>query len=161
MKTTRARCMQLLTSWALIGALIGLLSPSPVPVLGGAELSAKPKKKRKRSEYDRRRRQAAALIKEGHPTVELAVRTEPRVAARVYHGKELLGTAPFTIKWPKDTGSLDLVFKASGYLTVNTRLYTYRDDKVTVEMFKETEAHKLFGYRKKVKAKVNDDQEGE
>jgi len=119
-----------------------------------AELSAKPKDKKgkRRRDYDRRRRQAAALIKEGHPTVELSVRTSPRVAARVYHGKELLGTAPFSFKWPKDTGSLDLVLKASGYLPVNTRLYTYRDDKVTVQMFKESESHKLFGYRKRIEA---------
>ena len=126
-----------------------------------SELSAKPKK-RKRKRYDRLQRKAQAMIKEGHPTVELSVRTSPRVAAKVYHGKELLGVTPFTFKWPKDTGALDLVLKAPGYIKVNTRLYTYRDDKVTVDMFKETEAHKLFGYKKKIEAPSAEDlEEGE
>lgn len=137
------------------------MSPFSFQYFGNTDVVAKPKsdKKKKRKDYDRRRRQAAALIKEGHPTVELSVRTNPRVAARVYHGKELLGTAPFSFKWPKDTGALDLVLKASGYLPVNTRLYTYRDDKVTVDMFKESEGHKLFGYRKRIDAPKEEDEE--
>jgi hypothetical protein len=151
----------------LFVALFGVMSlvvPASLSEQVGSALLAKPKKsskKRKRSSYDRRRRQAAALIKKGHPTVELSVRTSPRVAARVYHGKELLGTAPFTIKWPKDTGSLDLVLKASGYITVNTRLYTYRDDKVNVEMFKTSQAHKLFGYKKRVEPSSEREEGGE
>ena len=121
------------------------------------KVSAKPKKKRKRRSYDRRQRQAQKLLKEGHPAVELSIRTTPRVAAKVYHGKELLGVAPFTLKWPKDTGALDLTLRAAGYLPVNTRLYTYRDDKVDVQMFKESESHKVFGYKKKVEAPTEEE----
>ena len=167
MMKSHIRSLQLFRRASLLFSLLGLMSlviPATLSELTGSALLAKPNKdskKRKRSSYDRRRRQAEALIKKGHPTVELSVRTNPRVAARVYHGKELLGTAPFTIKWPKDTGSLDLVLKASGYITVNTRLYTYRDDKVSVDMFKVGEAHKLFGYKKRVESSKDTEESGE
>lgn len=108
---------------------------------------AKPQKR-----YNRRQREAKKLIEAGHPTVELNLKTSPNVKASVYHGKEFLGSVPLRLTWPKDTGALDLTLKASGYLTVNTRIYTYRDDRVTVNMFKVDEAHKLFGYKKKVKS---------
>ena len=81
----------------------------------------------------------------------ITLKTSPRVRASVYHGKELLGTTPLRLVWPKDTGSLDIKLKASGYLTVNSRLYTHRNDRVTVNMFKVDQAHLLFGYKKKVK----------
>ena len=112
---------------------------------------AKKKKKRKRKRYDRRQREAKKLIDAGHPTIEITLKTSPRVRASVYHGKELLGTTPLRLVWPKDTGSLDIKLKASGYLTVNSRLYTHRNDRVTVNMFKVDQAHLLFGYKKKVK----------
>ncbi|MAD60641.1 MAG: hypothetical protein CMH49_03865 [Myxococcales bacterium] len=112
---------------------------------------AKKKKKRRKKRYDRRQREAKKLIDAGHPTIEITLKTSPRVRASVYHGKELLGTTPLRLVWPKDTGSLDIKLKASGYLTVNSRLYTHRNDRVTVNMFKVDQAHLLFGYKKKVK----------
>ena len=119
------------------------------------------KKKRKRKRYDRRQRQAKKLIDAGHPTIEITLKTSPRVRASVYHGKELLGTTPLRLVWPKDTGSLDIKIKASGYLTVNSRLYTHRNDRVTVNMFKVDQAHLLFGYKKKVKEETESDDSGE
>jgi len=114
--------------------------------------AAAKKSKGKRKRYNRRQREAKKLIDAGHPTVELNLKTSPKVRASVYHGKELLGSTPLRLVWPKDTGALDLKLKAKGYLTVNTRLYTYRNDRATVKMFKVDEAHKLFGYKKKVKS---------
>ena len=119
------------------------------------------KKKRKRKRYDRRQRQAKKLIDAGHPTIEITLKTNPRVRASVYHGKELLGTTPLRLVWPKDTGSLDIKLKASGYLTVNSRLYTHRNDRVTVNMFKVDQAHLLFGYKKKVKEETESTDGGE
>ena len=113
---------------------------------------AKKKKRKKRREYDRRQRAAKKLIDAGHPTVEITLKTKPKVKAVVYHGKEKLGTTPLRLTWPKDTGSLDIKLKAKGYLTVNSRLYTHRNDRVTVKMFKTDQAHLLFGYKKKVKS---------
>ena len=102
---------------------------------------AKRKKKKKKKQYNRRKKASDALIKAGHPSVELTIKTSPRVGARVYHGKEYLGRTPMTFKWAKDTGPLDIVVKAGGYLKVNTRIYTYRSDVVTVDMFKEDQSH--------------------
>ena len=115
--------------------------------------SSKPKSKRKgkrRGNFDRRRRAADALLKAGHPAIELSVRTEPKVTAQVYHGKELLGSTPLTLTWPKNTGALDLVVRAPGHIPVNTRLYTYKSDKLTVKLFKEGQSHMVFGFKKKV-----------
>ena len=112
--------------------------------------SAWAKRKKKKKKYNRRKKASDALIKEGHPSVELTIKTSPRVGARVYHGKEYLGRTPMTFKWAKDTGPLDIVVKAGGYLKVNTRIYTYRSDVVTVDMFKEDQSHLLFGYKKKI-----------
>lgn len=102
------------------------------------------------------------LLDSGHPSVQLTLKTSPRVRAVVYHGKEELGYTPLQLTWTKDTGPLDITVKASGYLTVNSRLYTHRNDRVTINMFKDDEAHKLFGYKKKVKPKSEDaEPEGE
>jgi hypothetical protein len=126
------------------------------PGKGGQKSAAKKtsgasKKGRKKSgSFDRRRRAADALLKSGHPAVELSVRTDPGVTAQVYHGKELLGTTPLSLTWPKNTGALDLVISAPGHIPVNTRLYTYKSDKLTVKMFKDTQSHLVFGYKKKV-----------
>ena len=144
-----------------ISFLLGSMFPQPNNELSSMEdhslsllssvAEAKKKKKRKRKRYDRRQREAKKLIDAGHPTIEITLKTSPRVRASVYHGKELLGTTPLRLIWPKDTGSLDIKLKASGYLTVNSRLYTHRNDRVTVNMFKVDQAHLLFGYKKKVK----------
>ncbi len=115
---------------------------------------AKKSKKRKRKRYNKRQREAKKLIDAGHPTIEITLKTSPRVRASVYHGKELLGTTPLRLVWPKDTGALDIKLKAAGYLTVNSRIYTHRNDRVTVNMFKTDQAHLLFGYKKKVKETI-------
>ena len=118
---------------------------------------AKKSKKRKRKRYNKRQREAKKLIDAGHPTIEITLKTNPRVRASVYHGKELLGTTPLRLVWPKDTGALDIKLKAAGYLTVNSRIYTHRNDRVTVNMFKTDQAHLLFGYKKKVKESTSDE----
>ena len=121
--------------------------------------SAKPKKKKK-DRYLRKKKASKARLSEGHPSVDLTIKTDPRVKARVYHGKELLGVTPLSLKWAKDTGPLDIVVKAGGYLHVNSRIYTYRDDRVTIKMFKKDQAHLLFGYKKKVKKELDLEAEG-
>jgi len=117
---------------------------------GGAKKGgAKKGGRRGAGSFDRRRRAAAALIKSGHPAIELSVRTDG-AAAQVYHGRELLGTTPLSLSWPKNTGALDLVVSAPGHIPVNTRLYTYKSDNLTVKMFREDQGHLVFGFKKKV-----------
>ena len=136
------------------------------PLWGIPAVYAEPKRKkrakrRRRKRYDRARREVTKLIDAGHPTVQLTLKTKPRVRAVVYHGKEELGSTPLQLTWTKDTGPIDVTLRAAGYLKVNSRLYTHRNDHVTVQMFKEDESHLLFGYKKKVKSKSEDDAAGE
>ena len=121
---------------------------------------AKKKKKKKRS-YNRRKKASQALLKAGHPSVELTIKTQPRMKAKVYHGKEYLGRTPMSLKWAKDTGPIDIVVRAGGYITVNSRLYTHRNDSVTVNMFKKDEAHLVFGYKKKIEKPSEEDTENQ
>jgi hypothetical protein len=121
---------------------------------------SKSKKRKKRKGYDRKQRKSKKLIEAGHPTVNLAIYTEPHIYAHVYHGKEFLGDTPLKLVWAKDTGPLDVVLKAKGYLQINTRLYTYRNDKITVKMRKIEEANQLFGYKKKIKPKTDEIETG-
>ena len=120
------------------------------------ESKSKKQKRKKRKGYDRKQRKIRKLIESGHSTVNLAIYTEPRVYARVYHGKEYLGNTPLKLVWAKDTGPIDVVLRAKGYLEINTRLYTYRNDKITVKMRKVEEANQLFGFKKKIKPKEED-----
>lgn len=89
-------------------------------------------------------------------TVKLTFVTRPRAKARVYHGKKLLGTTPFSVEWPRDTGPVDVVVRAYGYLTVNTRAYTFRDDTVDIALTRPADASRLLGY----KAPIVEEEEG-
>lgn len=81
------------------------------------------------------------------PNVTIEIRTSPRIRARIYYGREFLGRAPLTLERKRDSGPLDLVVRAHGYLPVYTRAYTWTDDTFTVELTKEEEKHTLFGYK--------------
>jgi hypothetical protein len=80
-------------------------------------------------------------------TVTLRFRTTPRVKARVLWGKKLLGETPLTLKWPRDSGPLDVVIRARDYLPVHTRVYTFSDDSVHVKLVREADKKSVFGYR--------------
>ncbi|MBU0553338.1 hypothetical protein KKF91_13320 [Myxococcota bacterium] len=82
--------------------------------------------------------------------VEITVQASPNVKAHVYHGRQHIGLTPLRFQWPKDSGPLDLVVKRNGYITVNTRAYTYRNERLVVELTKEENAKTLFGYKEKL-----------
>ncbi len=71
----------------------------------------------------------------------------PGVRAVVFYGKKNLGVTPIEIERKRDSGPMDLVVRASGFLPVATRAYTFRDDKVVVKMTPEDEAHTVYGWR--------------
>jgi len=82
--------------------------------------------------------------------VKIIVNTTPRKRAWVYHGRKKLGLTPLELDLPYNSGPRDVVVKAKGFLTVNTRLYTLKDEKVIVSLTREEDAHLLFGYREKI-----------
>ena len=90
--------------------------------------------------------QATPARKPGHVMVQFL--TVPSFArATVFHGRKKLGETPLYIQFPADSGPVDVVLKRAGYLWVNTRANTFKDDKVVVKMTKNDEASTLFGYR--------------
>ncbi len=93
--------------------------------------------------------------------VTLNFRSSP-ASAKVYYGKKLLGTTPFSMKRPRDSGPMDLAVKAGGYFTVNTRVYTIDDETLTIKLTPRSKAYTLFGYKapiKKVEETPEDDGE--
>ena len=74
--------------------------------------------------------------------------------ATVFWGKKRLGViaphAPLVVSRPRDSGPLDVVFKSDGYVTVQTRAYTFADNKVSVKLTKNEEKNTLLGYREEL-----------
>ena len=84
-------------------------------------------------------------------TVRILIQTVPPRRARVRWGRKALGTIPaprpLVVVRPRDSGPLDLVIRAAGYLPVHTRAYTFTDSRVAVKLTSPDEKNKLFGYR--------------
>jgi hypothetical protein len=74
--------------------------------------------------------------------------------AMVFWGKKRLGIiaphAPLVVTRPRDSGPLDVVVKSDGYVTVQTRAYTFADNKVSVKLTKLDEKNTLLGYREEL-----------
>ena len=66
--------------------------------------------------------------------------------ARVSWGRKDLGFAPLELQRPRGSGPLDLVVTAPGALTLHTRVYTDRDDKLALRLYPESDAPSLLGY---------------
>lgn len=84
-------------------------------------------------------------------TVRIYLQTVPPRKAQVKWGSKNLGfipaPRPLVIERPRDSGPLDLVIRASGYLPVHTRAYTFSDSRVSVKLTPPAEKSKLFGYK--------------
>ncbi len=87
-------------------------------------------------------------------TVRILIQTVPARKARVRWGNKTLGTIPaprpLVVERPRDSGPLDIVIRAPGYLPVHTRAYTFNDSRVAVKLTLSTEKSKLFGYREEL-----------
>jgi hypothetical protein len=81
------------------------------------------------------------------PIVRISIRTADKVRADVYWGKKLLGTTPLILERPRDSGPMDLVLRAKGYLTLRTRAYTFTTDYLAVRMTPAAERQSVLGYR--------------
>jgi hypothetical protein len=83
-------------------------------------------------------------------TVRLKLSVLP-VTAEVVWGAKRLGTAgrePLEIERPRNSGPLDLVVRAPGYLSFHTRLLTDRDDTLTVRLVTPAAARSLLGWKR-------------
>jgi hypothetical protein len=74
--------------------------------------------------------------------------------AMVFWGKKRLGIiaphAPLIVTRPRDSGPLDVVVKSDGYVTVQTRAYTFADNKVSVKLTAVDQKSTLLGYREEL-----------
>ena len=78
-------------------------------------------------------------------TIKLLV-TPPKLA-HVYWGVKDLGVAPLTLRRPRGSGPMDLMLRAPGFLTHHTRVFTERDDTLSIRLGPENEASSYFGYQ--------------
>jgi hypothetical protein len=83
--------------------------------------------------------------------VRVLIQTVPPRKAQVRWGRKRLGIIPaprpLVIERPRDSGPMDLVIRASGYLPVHTRAYTFSDSRVVVKLTAPEDKSSLFGYR--------------
>lgn len=93
-------------------------------------------------------RSSPVPIAPGTPTVTLGVRVTPAVRATVTWGRVALGETPVSLPFPRDSGPVDIVVRAPGYLTTHTRLNTFASDSVTVKLVPEAEKKTVFGFKK-------------
>lgn len=91
-------------------------------------------------------------------TATIVFTTVPATNARVMWGKKLLGSigpkAPLYIVRPRDSGPLDVMVLAPGYLPVQTRAHTFADNKLTVKLTTADQKQTLWGYRQPLDAGV-------
>jgi hypothetical protein len=88
-------------------------------------------------------------------TVRIQLQTVPPEKATVMWGRKELGLVrgprkPLIIDRPRDSGPLDLVIRADGYVPVHTRAYTFTDSKLAIKLTKLADRKTLFGYREEV-----------
>lgn len=85
-------------------------------------------------------------------SITVTLKITARVAARVRMGSKKMGSItpghPLVIERLRDSGPLDLVIRATGYIPVHTRAYTFEDSVFTVTLTKREEQESLYGYRK-------------
>lgn len=83
--------------------------------------------------------------------VHITIQTVPPRKAFVKWGRKSLGVIPvprpLVVERPRDSGPLDLVIRAPGFLPVHTRAYTFSDSRVAVKLTPPEDKSKLFGYR--------------
>jgi len=84
--------------------------------------------------------------------------TTPPATATVVWGRKVLGKItpgkPLVVVRPRDSGPLDVMVRAVGYLPVQTRAHTFSDHRVIVKLTLPENKSELFGYRAPLDAGV-------
>jgi hypothetical protein len=88
--------------------------------------------------------------------VKIVIQVNPPEKATISWGKKPIGVAnlkpkkPFILERPRDSGPMDIVIRAKGFLPVHTRAYTFADSKLLVKLTPEEEKKTVFGYREEL-----------
>jgi hypothetical protein len=91
------------------------------------------------------------------PNVKITIITVPsQKGVQVLWGKKRLGVIaphqPLILQRPRDSGPLDLIIKCEGFVTVQTRAYTFADSKLAVKITPLDQKNTILGYREEVPA---------
>ena len=79
-------------------------------------------------------------------TVTIKLVADARRQAHVTWGRKELGVAPLEIVRPRGSAPLDLMIQAPGFLPLHTRVFTDRDDTLSLRLYSEGDAVGLPGY---------------
>jgi hypothetical protein len=79
-------------------------------------------------------------------TVKIKLVAEARRRAHVFWGRKDLGVAPLELTRPRGSAPLDLTIQAPDCLPLHTRVFTDRDDTLSLRLYTEREASVLPGY---------------
>jgi len=86
--------------------------------------------------------------------------TSPPVYATVTWGNARLGKItpqqPLVVERPRDSGPLDVIVRANGFLPVHTRAHTFADSKLQVKLTRPSQKSTLLGYRAPIDAGVEE-----
>lgn len=83
----------------------------------------------------------------GEDVVTIKLTVDPPKVAHVFWGVKDLGLAPLEIQRPRSSGPLDLLLRAPGYLAHHTRVFTDRNDRLTIHLAPESDGARYFGFR--------------
>jgi hypothetical protein len=99
---------------------------------------------------------AGTATPQARDTARIVFTTVPSVNATVMWGKKLLGRiAPrqsLVVLRPRDSGPLDVIVRAAGYLPVQTRAHTFADTRIVVKLTTPEQKATLVGYRAPIDA---------
>ena len=79
-------------------------------------------------------------------TVKIKLLADARRQAHVLWGRKDLGVAPLEIVRPRGSAPLDLTIQAADCLPLHVRVFTDRDDTLSLRLYTEREASGLPGY---------------
>jgi hypothetical protein len=79
-------------------------------------------------------------------TVTIKLLVDAKRKAHVFWGRKDLGELPLELQRPRDSGPMDLIVSAPGFLPLHTRVFTDRDDKLFLRLFSLQEAPQMLGY---------------
>ena len=79
-------------------------------------------------------------------TVKIKLVADARRQAHVLWGRKDLGVAPLELTRPRGSAPLDLTIQAPDCLPLHTRVFTDRDDTLSLRLYTDREASALPGY---------------
>jgi hypothetical protein len=98
-------------------------------------------------------------------TVTVSFVTSPPVPAVVTWGKKFLGKIKpgraLVLVRPRDSGPLDVMVRAQGYLHVQTRAHTFSNNRVLVKLTPLENKSELLGYRAPLDAGIEPEHQAE